>query len=51
MREPLHFWRLRRGRSLGAYVHNARLRHIYRVPVAQPIFADSPLFARLRKVS
>ena len=51
MREPLHYWRLRKGRSLSAYVHNARLRRIYWMPVTRELFAGSPLLARLRKAS
>lgn len=50
-REPLHYWRRRRGMSLGAYVHNARLKRIYNPwrDILRSPFGDSPLVDRLKK--
>ncbi|HEX5017653.1 MAG TPA: hypothetical protein VFX15_08715 [Actinomycetes bacterium] len=46
-RDPLHYWRRRRGMSLGAYVHNARLRRLYRFNPTDRLYAGSKLFAML----
>lgn len=48
-REPLHYWRRRRGMSLGAYVHNARLKRAWPLRLDEPMFADSKLFEALKK--
>jgi hypothetical protein len=50
-REPLHYWRRRRGMSLGAYIHNARLKRTYNPwrDILWSPFGDSPLFDSLKK--
>ncbi len=48
-REPLHYWRRRRGMTRGAYVHNMRLKRLYYRPLTEPLLPRSPLFDRLIK--